>query len=112
MEGGDAVVWCQYGSPAEPPNIYHRTQYEAELGTLPDFRIRCMFVDQKYRRRGVSAVAVRGALDPIARPAVARWRRTRTTPRAGRVSVLYNGTRTSSRGPCSAACEPRATGTV
>ncbi len=26
-DGDDAVAWCQYGSPQELPNIYHRKQY-------------------------------------------------------------------------------------
>ena len=32
----------------------------------PDYRITCFFVDRKYRRDGVAAVALRGALDLIA----------------------------------------------
>jgi hypothetical protein len=33
---------------------------------LPDYRITCFFVDRRYRRKGVAAVALRGALDLIA----------------------------------------------
>src|SRR5262245_1584730 len=66
FDGDEAVAWCQYGSPAELPNIYHRKQYEAELDKLPDYRITCMFVDKKYRRQAVTAVALDGALDLIA----------------------------------------------
>src|SRR5262245_14329933 len=29
FDGDEAVAWCQYGSPAELPNIYHRKQYDA-----------------------------------------------------------------------------------
>jgi len=50
-DGDDAVAWCQYGSPQELPNIYHRKQYEEELDILPDYRITCIFVDKRYRRR-------------------------------------------------------------
>ncbi len=32
----------------------------------PDYRITCFFVDKRYRRKGVSAVALRGALNLIA----------------------------------------------
>jgi hypothetical protein len=62
MDGREAVAWCQYGSPEELPNIYHRKQYEAEHDELPDYRITCFFVDRRYRRKGVSSLALLGAL--------------------------------------------------
>src|SRR6188472_1505898 len=31
FEGGEAVAWCEFGSPAELPNIYHRKEYDAGL---------------------------------------------------------------------------------
>jgi len=34
---------------------------------LPDYRLTCFFVDSRYRRQGISALALRGALDLIAR---------------------------------------------
>ena len=52
-------------SPEELPNIYHRKQYEEELDLVPDYRITCIFVDRRYRRKGLSAVALQGALDLI-----------------------------------------------
>jgi GNAT superfamily N-acetyltransferase len=66
FDGDVAVAWCQYGTPDELPNIYHRKEYEARFGQLPEYRITCFFVDRRYRRRGVAAVALRGALDLIA----------------------------------------------
>jgi hypothetical protein len=66
FNGEVAVAWCQFGSPQELPNINHRKQYEAELDSLPDYRLTCFFVDTRYRRRGVSALALRGAIDMIA----------------------------------------------
>jgi GNAT superfamily N-acetyltransferase len=66
FDGEAAVAWCQYGDPGELPNINHRKEYEAGLGRLPDYRITCFFVDRDYRRKGVAAVALRGALDLIA----------------------------------------------
>ena len=33
---------------------------------MPDYRLTCFFVDKKYRRKGVAAVALRGALELIA----------------------------------------------
>ena len=67
---GLAVAWAEYGTPAELPNIHHRKQYDAELAasgaTLPDFRITCIYVDQKHRRRGLGRVALDGAVHLIA----------------------------------------------
>ncbi|HEX6197126.1 MAG TPA: hypothetical protein VFZ37_14525 [Jiangellaceae bacterium] len=66
FDGDDAVAWCQYGTPEELPNIYHRKEYEAGMVRPPDYRITCFFVDRRYRRNGMSAVALQGALDLIA----------------------------------------------
>lgn len=62
FDGDRAVGWCQFGSPEELPNIYHRKEYEATLTRRPDYRITCFFVDRDYRRRGVAEAALRGAL--------------------------------------------------
>jgi GNAT superfamily N-acetyltransferase len=62
----EAVAWCQYGPPEELPNIHHRKEYEAALDKPPDYRITCIFVDKKYRRKGVTAAALQGAVDLIA----------------------------------------------
>ena len=67
FDGDIAVGWCQFGSPEELKNIKHRKEYEAELDSLPDYRLTCFFVDKRYRRRGVSALALQGALDLIAK---------------------------------------------
>ncbi len=67
FDGDVAVGWCQFGSPDELKNIKHRKEYEAELDSLPDYRLTCFFVDKRYRRRGVSALALQGALDMIAK---------------------------------------------
>ena len=66
FDGEVAVGWCQYGTPEELPNIYHRKEYDAGLDRLPEYRLTCFFVDRNYRRKGVAAVALRGALDLIA----------------------------------------------
>jgi GNAT superfamily N-acetyltransferase len=64
FDGDAAVAWCQYGSPEELPRIYHLKEWEASLtGEPPAHRITCIFVDKDYRRKGVAAVAVRGALE-------------------------------------------------
>ena len=66
FDGDQAVAWCQYGAPDELPNIYHRKEYLAGQDAPPDYRLTCFFVDKKYRRKGVAAVALQGALDLIA----------------------------------------------
>jgi GNAT superfamily N-acetyltransferase len=65
FDGDTAVGWCQYGSPEEL-TIYHLKDYEAGLVALPDYRLTCIFVDRDYRRKGVAAVALQGALSSIA----------------------------------------------
>ena len=68
FDGEAAVAWCQYGSPEELPRIYHRKEYDAtQTGKPPDYRVTCIFVDRDYRRKGVAAVALRGALELIAK---------------------------------------------
>ncbi len=66
FDGDAAVAWCQFGSPAELPNINHKKEYQAGLAELPDYRLTCFFVDRGYRRKGVAGIALRGALDLIA----------------------------------------------
>ena len=94
-DGDAAVAWCEYGSPEELPNIYHKKEYQAGLDELPRYRLTCFFVDRDYRREGVAAVALDGALDLIARaggglveayPQDTRGKKTSA-------SFLYNGTR-------------------
>ena len=95
FDGDRAIGWCQYGTPVELPNIYHRKGYEAGLADPPDYRITCFFIDRDFRRGGVSAIALRGALDLIAGegggtvegyPQDTQGKRTSA-------SFLYNGTR-------------------
>lgn len=65
-DDGTAQGWCQYGSPAELPNIKHRREYDKSPPPLPDWRITCIYVDKKHRGQGVARVALEGALDQIA----------------------------------------------
>jgi ribosomal protein S18 acetylase RimI-like enzyme len=66
FDGEQCVGWCQFGSPAELPRIKHRRAYEAAAAGPPDWRITCFFVDRRYKRRGVAATALAGALEAIA----------------------------------------------
>ena len=66
FDGEEAVAWCEYGPPAELPNIHHRKEYLATLDLMPDYRLTCFFVDRRYRRKGLATVALRGAVDLIA----------------------------------------------
>ena len=66
FDGDVAVAWAQFGPVEELPNIHHRKDWERGLDRVPDYRITCLFVDRRYRRTGMAAVAVRGALALIA----------------------------------------------
>ncbi len=59
------VGWCQYGSPAELPNIKNPAAYEKALVELPDWRIGCIFTGKGHRGQGVARAAVSGVLDAI-----------------------------------------------
>ena len=95
FDGDTAVAWCEYGSPEELPHIYYLKEYQAGLDVLPLFRLTCLFVDRDYRRKGVAAVAVQGALDLIAEAGgglVEAYPRD-TQGEKTSASYLYNGTR-------------------
>ncbi len=61
----------------------------------PNYRITCFFVDRDYRRKGVAAVALRGALDLIATAGggVVEAYPQDTLGKRTSGSFLYNGTR-------------------
>jgi GNAT superfamily N-acetyltransferase len=67
FDGPRAVGWCQFGSPAELPNIRSRKAYEEGLGRPPDWRITCFFIDRERRGEGIAPFALREALREIAR---------------------------------------------
>ena len=93
FDGDEAVAWCQFGTPEELPNIYHRKQYDAELDVTPDYRITCMFVDKKHRRRGLTHVVLRGALALIEQSGGGVVEGYPHDTDGTKVSVLYDGTR-------------------
>ncbi len=97
FDGDVAVAWAQYGPVAELPNIHHRKQWEQGLVRSPDFRITCLFVDRRYRRQGMAAVAVRGALALIAEGGgglVEAYPHDIPEGKKMSASFLYNSTRT------------------
>jgi hypothetical protein len=95
FDGDVAVGWCEYGTPQELPRIYHLKEYEAGLERLPDYRLTCFFIDRRYRRKGVSAIALRGALELIAQAGggVVEGYPHDTQGKKTSASFLYNGTR-------------------
>jgi GNAT superfamily N-acetyltransferase len=94
-DGDVAVGWCEYGSPEELPNIYHRKQVEADDYELPEYRLTCLFIDRDHRRKGVATAAVRGALSLIARAGGGVVEAYPQDTQGAKVSAsfLYNGTR-------------------
>lgn len=66
FDGEEVIAWCEYGTVEELPNIRHRKEWEAGLEQRPDYRLTCHFVDRRYRRKGMAALAVQGALQLIA----------------------------------------------
>ncbi len=93
FDGDVAVAWCEYGSCAELPNIYHRKQYDEEADLYPDYRITCLFVDKRHRRHGVSVIALHGALELIAHAGGGIVEGYPHDTQGKKQAVLYNGTR-------------------
>jgi GNAT superfamily N-acetyltransferase len=93
LDGDEVVAWAQYGPCAELPNIYHRKQYDEEADLHPDYRVTCIFVDKRYRRRGVTDMALGGVVDLIARAGGGVVEGYPHDPEGKRVAVLYDGTR-------------------
>ena len=97
FDGDLAVAWCQFGTVDELPNIHHRKEWEQGLVRHPDFRITCLFVDRRYRRKGVAATAVLGALELIGIAGgglVEAYPHDLPPGKKTSASFLYNATRT------------------
>jgi GNAT superfamily N-acetyltransferase len=115
FDGDLAVAWAEFGPVDELPNIQHRKEWEQGLVHRPDYRITCLFVDRRYRRRGMAEVAVRGALALIAEAAVVSSSPIRTTSR--RTRRRRHPFSTTPPGPCtsdsaSRTSDPRARATA
>lgn len=97
FDGEVAVAWAQYGPVGELPNIHHRKEWERASVRTPDYRITCLFVDRRYRRKGMATVAVRGALSLIAAAGggvVESYPHDLPPGKKTSASFLYNATRT------------------
>jgi GNAT superfamily N-acetyltransferase len=97
LDGDDAIAWAQYGTVEELPNIHHRKEWEKGVVRRPDYRITCLFVDRRYRRKGVASIAVRGALALIAAAGgglVESYPHDLPPGKKTSASFLYNATRT------------------
>jgi GNAT superfamily N-acetyltransferase len=64
-DGDECVGWCQYGPPAELPNINNPKAYAKGLGEMPGWRIGCIFTGSGHRRSGVARAALGAALAAI-----------------------------------------------
>ena len=97
FDGDVAIAWAEYGPVDELRNIHHRKEWEQGLRRMPDYRITCLFVDRRYRRKGIAAIAVRGALALIAAAGgglVESYPHDLPPGKKTSSSVLYNATRT------------------
>lgn len=95
--GDRAVAWAQYGSPEELPDIQHRKEYLATAERLPDYRVTCIQVERGLRGHRLAAMALRGAVELIARGGggvVEGYPHDTGGVRKKNSSFLYNGTRT------------------
>ncbi len=61
----ECVGWCQYGTPAELPNINNKKAYELGVNDPPTWRIGCIFTANKQRGKGIARAAVAAALEAI-----------------------------------------------
>ena len=67
FDGDTCVGWAQFGGCGELPQIRSRREYDKTRDRdLPDWRITCFFTDRNYRKQGIAAAALAGALDLIA----------------------------------------------
>lgn len=112
---GDCVGWCQYGTPAELPNIKNAAKYAAGTTELPAWRIGCIFTGSRHRGRGV-AVRLSEARWTRSRPPAAEWwRLIRNRPPTARRSAAPTCTparksSTNSSGSCVTARSPSGDG--
>src|SRR3954451_17020833 len=113
FDGDVAVAWAHFGTVPELANIHHRKEWEQGVTRMPDYRITCLFVDRGYRRAGMAAVAVRGALALIAAAGgglVEAYPHDLPPGKKTSASFLYNATRTMYEQLCFSYQRPKGQG--
>jgi GNAT superfamily N-acetyltransferase len=101
FDGDVAVAWAEFGPVEELQNIHHRKEWEQGVVRVPDYRITCLFVDRRYRRKGMAAVAVQGALALIVEAGgglVESYPHDLEPGKKTSASFLYNATRSMYEG--------------
>jgi GNAT superfamily N-acetyltransferase len=95
MPGITAAGWATAGAPGSTTRPWPTDARAAGGAPLPDFRLTCFFVDRRYRRKGVAAAALDGALNLIAYAGggVAEAYPQDTAGKKVAASFLYNATR-------------------
>ena len=94
FDGDVAVAWCQYGSPAELPSIYHLKEYTAgPTEVRARTSVTCFFVG-RYSGSGRWTRVGRARRGAGPRRAVRDVGGTRRSTRRRSRSFLYDGTRT------------------
>ena len=94
FDGDEAVAWAEYGTPRSCRTSTTASSTRRSSTSCPTTGSPASSSTSATAGKDVSAVALQGALRPDrARPAAASSRATRTTTRARRCRVLYNGTR-------------------
>ncbi len=94
FSGDRPVGWCAYGAKEEFPAI-DRGRFYRKLDLKDDgklWRIACLFVDSKYRRKGVSKFALQAALASISRKGGGTVEAYPRTSKRGGSSSLWFGT--------------------
>src|SRR3984885_3119573 len=86
-DGDECVGWCQYGPPAELPNINNPKAYAKGLGEMPDWRIGCIFTGNGHRRNGAARAALSAALAASTMLEVGSSRHTPNKSRGARPSA-------------------------
>jgi hypothetical protein len=66
-DGDRCVGWCQFGQPAELPNIKNLRACTKDATEPPAWRIGCVFTNPRDRNSGVASIAVAAAIEHIAR---------------------------------------------
>lgn len=84
---GECVGWCQYGTPAELPNINNRKKYDSTATDTPAWRSAASSPPTDTEDEASLALLSRGPSTPSLEPAEESSRPTPNKPRIGRRSA-------------------------